>query len=84
MAVAEQNEMEIRLNDTDEAILREIVDNGRATTTLLAETVDVSRTYAGDRIRRLRELGYLTEVAPNLYDITDDGRAKLDDENSDA
>ena len=73
-----------RLNDTDEAILREIVDNGRATTTLLAETVDVSRTYAGDRIRRLRELGYLTEVAPNLYDITDDGRAKLADENSDA
>ena len=68
-----------RLNDTDEAILREIVDNGRATTTLLAETVDVSRTYAGDRIRRLRELGYLTEVAPNLYKIPDDGRAKLED-----
>lgn len=79
MAVAQQHEMNIRLNDTDRAILREIDENGRATTTLLAETVDVSRTYAGDRIRRLREHEFLTEVAPNLYQITDTGRAKLAD-----
>lgn len=78
MAVAQQNEMDIPLNDTDRAILREIDENGRATTTLLAEVVDVSRTYAGDRIRRLREHEYLIEVAPNLYNITDRGRRKLE------
>lgn len=79
MAVAEQDDMDIRLNDTDRAILREIDENGRATTTLLADELDVSRTYAGDRIRRLREHEYLVDVAPNLYDITDRGRARLND-----
>jgi len=80
MAAAQQNEMYIPLNDTDRAILREIAENGRATTTLLADVVDVSRTYAGDRIRRLREHEYLSEVAPNLYDITDRGRDRLEEE----
>jgi DNA-binding Lrp family transcriptional regulator len=64
----------IDLNDTDEAILNEISANGRATTTLLADVVDVSRTYAGDRVRRLREHEYLEEIAPNLYDITGKGQ----------
>jgi len=80
MAAAQQNEMYIPLNDTDRAILREIAENGRATTTLLADVVDVSRTYAGDRIRRLREHEYLIEVAPNLYDITDRGRDRLEED----
>jgi DNA-binding Lrp family transcriptional regulator len=80
MAVAQQNGMDISLNDTDRAILREIDEHGRATTTLLAEVVDVSRTYAGDRIRRLREHEYLSEVAPNLYDITDAGQRRLEEE----
>jgi len=80
MAAAQQNEMYVPLNDTDRAILREIAENGRATTTLLADVVDVSRTYAGDRIRRLREHEYLIEVAPNLYDITDRGRDRLEEE----
>lgn len=69
----------IRLNDTDEAILDEIRENGRATTTLLADAVGVSRTYTGDRVRRLLEHEYLEEVAPNLYDIADKGADKLDD-----
>lgn len=69
----------IDLNDTDKAILDEISTNGRATTTLLADVVDVSRTYAGDRVRRLREHEYLEEIAPNLYDITDKGRKAIRD-----
>ena len=78
MSVTQQDDMDVRLNDTDKAILREINSNGRATTTLLADVVDVSRTYAGDRIRRLREHGFLQEVAPNLYDLTEKGRAEVD------
>ena len=70
---------DIDLNDTDEAILDEILTNGRATTTLLADVVDVSRTYAGDRIRRLREHEYLEEIAPNLYDITGKGQEAVQD-----
>ena len=71
--------MEPRLNDTDQAILREIQDNGRATTTLIGEVVGVSRTYAANRIRRMREHGFLTEVAPTLYNITEKGRDALDE-----
>jgi len=70
---------DIDLNDTDEAILDEISTNGRATTTLLADVVDVSRTYAGDRVRRLREHEYLEEIAPNLYDITGKGEEVVQD-----
>ncbi|RJT07992.1 winged helix-turn-helix domain-containing protein [Halococcus sp. IIIV-5B] len=70
--------MEPRLNETDRAILREILDNGRATTTLIAGVVDVSRPYVSDRITRMREHGFLTEVAPNLYDITEKGSDALD------
>ena len=70
--------MEPRLNETDRAIIREIRDNGRATTTLVANVVDVSRPYVSDRITRMREHGFLTEVAPNLYDVTENGRDTLD------
>ena len=71
--------MEPRLNETDRAILQEISDNGRATTTLVAGVVDVSRPYVSDRITRLREHGFLIEVAPNLYDITDKGCDALEE-----
>ena len=71
--------MDPELNDADREILVEIRDNGRATTTLLADEVDVSRTYAAQRIKRLREHEFLTEVAPRLYDITEAGEQKLDE-----
>ena len=71
---------EIHLNDTDRAILREIIENGRATTKLLSDAVDKSRPYTGDRVRRLREHEYIKEVAPRLYDVTDKGRAELADD----
>ena len=80
MADGTEQQMEIKLNDVDVAILREIRDNGRATTTLLADVCDVSRTYAAERVRRLREHEYLTDVAPRLYDITDEGVEKLEQE----
>lgn len=60
-------------NETDMEILREIVENGRATTTLLSQEIGVTRTYASDRVRRLREHSYLTQVAPNVYDATEKG-----------
>ena len=71
--------MEPRLNETDRAIIREIRDNGRATTTLVANVIDVSRPYVSDRITRMREHDFLTEVAPNLYDVTQKGRDILDE-----
>lgn len=69
------NQMEFEPNDTDRAILREIVDNGRATTTLLSDVVEMSRPYTSDRVRRLRENEYLEEIAPNLYNATEKGRS---------
>lgn len=74
---------EIELNDTDIGILEEISTNGRATTTLLSDVLDVSRPYAGDRVRRLREHEYLSEVAPNLYDITEKGDSALEEADKD-
>ena len=78
-ALAMSSKMEPRLNETDRAIIREIRDNGRATTTLVASVVDVSRPYVSDRITRMREHGFLTEVAPNLYDLTEKGHDTLDE-----
>jgi len=71
---------DVDLNDTDHSILTEIAENGRATTRLLADVVGVSRTYAGDRVRRLLEHEYLEEVAPNLYDLTAKGAAEVTDD----
>jgi DNA-binding Lrp family transcriptional regulator len=68
---------DVPLNDTDRAVLREIDENGRATTRLLADEVGKSRPYVGDRVRRLREHDYLTEVAPNLYDLTAKGTGEI-------
>lgn len=72
--------MEFEPNDTDRAILTEIVENGRASTSLLAQEVDVSRTYASDRVRRLRENGYLKKVAPNIYNVTEKGLDEAQEE----
>ena len=74
--------MEFKPNETDHDILAEIVENGRATTTLLSQEIDVSRTYAGDRVRRLREHSYLTKVAPNVYDVTEKGREVVEDDDN--
>ena len=82
MAISESM-ADVPLNDTDRAILREISDNGRATTRLLSQEVDKSRPYVGNRVRRLREHEYLTEVAPNLYDLTDKGVSEVDDPRDD-
>ena len=76
MAGTEQ-QMKIKLNDVDRDILHEIEENGRASVTLLAEELDMSRTYIGDRVRRLREHEYLEKVATHIYDITEKGRDRL-------
>jgi len=68
---------DVPLNETDEEILTEIVENGRATTRLLADVVDKSRPYTGDRVRRLREHSYIEEVAPSLYDVTEKGKTEV-------
>ena len=69
--------MDVRLNDVDRAILREIEENGRATVGLLTDVVGKSRSYTSRRTTRLREHELLDEVAPKLYDLTTEGRARL-------
>lgn len=59
----------VSLNDVDEQILEEIRENGRATAGLLDKTIDKTRVYISQRIKRLREHDILIEVAPNLYDL---------------
>lgn len=61
----------IALNDVDEQILEEIREHGRATAGLLDKTIDKTRVYISQRIKRLREHGILIEVAPNLYDVAE-------------
>jgi DNA-binding Lrp family transcriptional regulator len=69
--------MDVRLNNVDHAILQEIDENGRATVGLLTDVVGKSRSYTSRRTQRLREHELLNEVAPNLYDLTDKGRERL-------
>lgn len=79
MATTQDTVPEITLNDTERAVLTEIAENGRATTTFLANELGVSRTYVGDRVRRLKEHNYLEEIAPRLYDVTEKGRVETND-----
>lgn len=62
---------DIRLNSTDEAIIDEIEENGRATVTMLAKTLDKSNEHIRNRVKRMWEHGILIEPAPRLYDIAD-------------
>ncbi|GAA0539568.1 MarR family transcriptional regulator [Halorubrum ejinorense] len=61
------------LNDTDNAVL-DVLRGGRVTPQYAAEELDVSRTYASERLKRLVEHGHVEKVAPGLYELVEDPR----------
>ena len=65
------------LNGTDEAVL-DVLCGGRVTPQYAAERMDVSRTYASERLKRLVEHNHVQKVAPGLYELVDDPRDDVD------
>lgn len=73
--------VDIRLNDADKAILRELRD-GRGTAAFLDRRIEWSREYITQRLRRLEEHGVVENLEDTgLYEL----RQSLDlaDEESD-
>lgn len=67
------------LNDTDDAVL-EVLRAGRVTPQYAAGEMGVSRTYASERLKRLVEHNHVEKVAPGLYELVDDPREGVDQE----
>lgn len=65
------------LNETDESILNELV-KGRVTPQYLADQLDISRTYASEKLKRFVEHGHVEKLASGLYELSDDPRDKED------
>lgn len=65
------------LNDTDDAVL-DVLRGGRVTPQYAADQMDVSRTYASERLKRLVEHKHVAKVAPGLYELVDDPRDDVD------
>lgn len=61
------------LNDTDGRVL-DVLHEGRATPQYVADQLDVSRTYASERLKRLVEHGHVDKLASGLYELADDPR----------
>lgn len=62
----------IKLNDVDRAVLREIVENGRAPTGILSDEVGKSGTYIRQRVGRLVEHDLLARRY-DTYELTNTG-----------
>ncbi len=70
---------------TDDRILEVLREEGNMTPRAVSKEgevarVDVSRDYAGDRLRELRRYGLIERVDRGLYRLTDNGEAYLDEE----
>lgn len=64
--------VDIRLNDADEAILREL-RNGRGTAAFLDGRIEWSREYITQRLRRLEEHGVVENLEDTgLYELRED------------
>lgn len=64
--------VDIRLNDADEAILREL-RNGRGTAAFLDRRIEWSREYITQRLRRLEEHGVVENLEDTgLYELCED------------
>jgi len=63
----------IDLNDTDRLILDELHD-GRNVPANIADELDVSRQYVQQRLRRLREHGYVRNIGRGVYELVEDPR----------
>lgn len=67
---------DIRLNDADNAILEEL-QNGRVTAAFLGAHIDWSRSYITQRLRRLEEHDYVTNLEnTGLYELANDPRSE--------
>lgn len=66
------------LNSTDRRVLS-VLDEGRVTPQYVADELDVSRTYASERLKRLLEHAHVDKIAPGLYELVNDPREGCDD-----
>jgi Mn-dependent DtxR family transcriptional regulator len=64
---------EISLNPTDEAVV-ELLSEGRATPSYLAEETEYSRQNVTNRLKRLQEHGYVEKIHKGLYELNEDPR----------
>lgn len=71
------------LNDTDTAVL-DVLREGRVTPQYAADQMDVSRTYASERLKRLVEHKHVEKIAPGLYELVDDPCDDVGQEDVDA
>lgn len=63
------------LNETDTRIL-ELLAEGRVTPQFVAEQLDISRTYASNRLTRFVEHGHVERPAAGLYELVEDPRGE--------
>jgi len=61
------------LNETDGRVL-DVLQTGRVTPQYVAKQLDVSRTYASERLKRLVEHSHVDRMASGLYELVDDPR----------
>lgn len=76
MAAQRQTEVALEpddLNETDEAILDELVE-GRVTPQYIADQLDISRPYASEKLKRFVEHGHVEKLASGLYELKEDPR----------
>jgi len=65
---------DLRLNDADEAILREL-EHGRVTAAFLDRRIDWSREYITQRLRRMEEHGIVENLeGTGLYELNESHR----------
>ena len=64
---------DISLSETDDRII-EILQEGRNVPANIAEELDFSRGYIQQRLKRLEEHGYVTNIGRGVYELIDDPR----------
>ena len=85
---AERDEMRQRagwMKPPDDSLLEALRDEGNLTPLAISKEgnhfrVDISRKYAGVRLRALTRAGLVETVDKGLYRLSEDGRAYLDEE----
>lgn len=67
-----------QLNGTDRRVL-DVLTEGRVTPQYVANQLDISRTYASERLTRFVEHAHVEKIAPGLYELVEDPRETEDD-----
>jgi Mn-dependent DtxR family transcriptional regulator len=65
---------------SDDQILEILRDKGNLTPLAVSEFGGPSRPYVRERLPKLTKYGLVDRISAGLYQITDDGRAYLDEE----